>query len=100
GEARQRSFLDNGLADASVDAVVAIGCFHHTGDLQGCFNEAWRILKPGGSAHMMIYNRYSHRRWMQQRRDFIRERLLETFGLLRTALASEAERAANDTDME
>jgi SAM-dependent methyltransferase len=100
GEGIQRSFLDNGLPDSSFDAVVAIGCFHHTGNVQRCFDETWRILKPGGTAHLMVYNRYSHRRWMQNRESFKREFLKETFGLLDTAKAEESERAANDTNLD
>jgi SAM-dependent methyltransferase len=100
GRAVQRSFLDNGLEDASFDHVVAIGCFHHTGNLQGCIDETWRILKPGGTAHLMIYNRYSHRRWMKERRQFIKERILESLGLLKLATARERERADNDRDLD
>ena len=96
GDAIQRSFLDNGLPDSSFDAVVAIGCFHHTGDVQRCFDETWRLLKPGGTAHLMVYNRYSHRRWMQERRSFLREIAAEAVGLLKTARADSRERAAND----
>ena len=100
GQAVQRSFLDNGLPDASFDAVVAIGCFHHTGDLQRCLDETWRILKPGGTAHLMVYNRYSHRRWMQERKQFLTERALESIGLLKQTRARERERADNDTDLD
>jgi len=32
----------------SLDAVVSIGCFHHTGSIEKCINEAYRVLKPGG----------------------------------------------------
>ena len=100
GAAVQRSFLDNGLEDASFDAVVAIGCFHHTGDVQRCLDETWRLLKPGGRAHLMVYNRYSHRRWMQNRQAFLRELLLERFGLLKTTRTSRRERAANDRSLD
>jgi 2-polyprenyl-3-methyl-5-hydroxy-6-metoxy-1,4-benzoquinol methylase len=100
GDAMQRSFLDNGLADASFDAVVAIGCFHHTGDVQRCFDETLRILKPGGTAHLMVYNRYSHRRWVQNRDVFLRELFAEMFGQLKTARADTQERGANDRNLE
>jgi SAM-dependent methyltransferase len=100
GDAVQRSFLENGLPDASFDAVVAIGCFHHTGDVQRCFDETWRILKPGGTAHLMVYNRYSHRRWVQNRESFLRELAAETFGQLKTARADTQERGANDRNLE
>jgi len=100
GDAIQQSFITNTLPDASFDVVVGIGCFHHTGNLQACFDQAWRLLKPGGSAHIMIYNRYSHRRWMQFRKEFIRELALETFGLLDTRTAGESDRGASDRNAE
>lgn len=100
GDAVQRSFLDNGLPDNSFDAVVAIGCFHHTGNVQRCFDETWRILKPGGTAHLMVYNRYSHRRWAQNRETFIRELKDELLGRTATDTADTSERAANDTNLE
>lgn len=96
GDAMQHSFITNTLPDASFDVVVAIGCFHHTGDLQACFDQAYRLLKKGGHAHIMIYNRYSHRRWMQFRKEFVREALLETVGLLDTRTAGEKDRGASD----
>lgn len=99
GDAVQRSFLDNALPSESFDAVVAIGCFHHTGDVQRCFDETWRLLKPGGHAYLMVYNRYSHRRWMQNRPAFIREMIAERLGLLNTARASTQERAVNDRSL-
>lgn len=100
GQAVQRSFLNNQLPDGSVDRVVAIGCFHHTGDVQGCFDEAHRILRPGGKAHMMIYNKFSHRRLQQDKEGFLAELLEEEFGDVQVETASEFDRAASDTDLE
>lgn len=45
------------------DYFVSIGCLHHTGDVQKCFDEAYRVLKPGGVAVIMIYNKFSWMRW-------------------------------------
>lgn len=95
----QRSFLANNLPSGSVDRVVAIGCFHHTGNVQGCFDEAHRILRSGGKAHMMIYNKYSHRRLQQDRNGFLAELLEEEFGHIQIETASEFDRAASDTDL-
>jgi SAM-dependent methyltransferase len=64
GEARQGSMLDCPFADESFDCVVSIGCFHHTGDAQRCIDQSWRVLKPGGSAYLMVYNRFSYRQWL------------------------------------
>jgi SAM-dependent methyltransferase len=51
------------IGSSSVDALVSIGCFHHTGSLSACIDEAYRVLKPGGSALVMVYNRFSYRQW-------------------------------------
>ncbi|PNI09405.1 SAM-dependent methyltransferase [Arthrobacter sp. AFG7.2] len=43
-----RDWLDNGLADASVDAAWAIESSEHMVDKPGFFAEAHRVLAPGG----------------------------------------------------
>jgi ubiquinone/menaquinone biosynthesis C-methylase UbiE len=48
------------------DAVVSIGCLHHTGDLQRCLQEVERVLKPGGAALVMVYNKFSYREWSRR----------------------------------
>jgi len=63
GTARRMDFLRNDLPDASFDFVVSVGCFHHTGDIQRCVDETHRILVAGGSARVMLYNRFSLRAW-------------------------------------
>lgn len=64
GIAQRGSMLDCPLPDCSVDCVVSIGCFHHTGDARKCFDESWRVLRPGGNAYVMVYNQFSYRQWM------------------------------------
>jgi SAM-dependent methyltransferase len=59
---RQGSALENPWPDRTFDAVYSIGCLHHTGDLERAVREVDRILKPGGYAVVMLYNRYSARR--------------------------------------
>jgi len=49
--------------DASFDHVVTIGCLHHTGDLPTAVAEVHRMLRPGGRAVVMIYNKNSFRRF-------------------------------------
>jgi tocopherol O-methyltransferase len=44
----QRDWLDNGLADASFDAVIAIESTEHMDDKPRFFSEAARVLRPGG----------------------------------------------------
>lgn len=47
--------------DESFDVVVTIGCLHHTGDLARAVAEVYRVLRPGGEATVMVYNRHSYR---------------------------------------
>lgn len=65
GSARQGSVLDCPFADGSFDCVVAVGCFHHTGNTQRAIDETWRVLRPGGRAFVMVYNKYSLRQWLR-----------------------------------
>ena len=65
GKAVQGSMLECAFYDSTFDVVVSIGCFHHTGDLQRCIDETYRVLKPGGEAYIMVYNKFSYRNWMR-----------------------------------
>ncbi|RNC66001.1 MAG: methyltransferase domain-containing protein [Desulfuromonadales bacterium] len=47
------------LPTGSVDYVLCEGVLHHTSDPVGIMREFARILKPGGSSSIMIYNRDS-----------------------------------------
>lgn len=40
----------------SFDLVYSYGVMHHSADVQRCIDEAWRILKPGGRARIMLYH--------------------------------------------
>lgn len=44
---------------ASIDYVHSGGVLHHTSDPLGILREFHRILKPGGTARIMVYNRES-----------------------------------------
>jgi len=57
------SILEAPHPDESFDHVVTIGCLHHTGDLAGAMGEVHRLLRPGGRALIMVYNRNSFRRF-------------------------------------
>jgi SAM-dependent methyltransferase len=59
---RVGSALDIEHPDESFDHVVTIGCLHHTGDLPRAVEEVRRVLRPGGRALVMVYNRRSFRR--------------------------------------
>lgn len=56
GSALQGSILEPPFANASFDVVVAIGCYHHTGDLPLALANTAKLLRPNGSAVVMIYN--------------------------------------------
>ncbi len=71
GRVQTGSILDAPYPDGSFDRVVAIGCLHHTGDMQRGVDEVHRILKPGGEATVMVYHRHSYRRlrqWIERKR--------------------------------
>jgi SAM-dependent methyltransferase len=55
------SALDLPHESDSFDFVYSIGCLHHTGDLPRSVREVHRVLRPGGTAVVMLYNRYSAR---------------------------------------
>jgi len=65
GETLQGDFLNNNFNDNTFDYVISIGCFHHTGNISRCIDEAYRILKPGGTAILMVYNQFSLRQWIR-----------------------------------
>ena len=74
GRATRGNALAMPFADESFAAIVSIGCFHHTGNVQRCLDETYRVLRPGGVAVVMLYNKFSYRQW--------RRRPLATLGQL------------------
>lgn len=65
GKAVQGNMLECPFESNYFDFVVSIGCFHHTGNVQRCIDEAYRVLKPGGTAIIMVYNSFSFRQWQR-----------------------------------
>lgn len=63
GAAIQGSILDPQFPAGSFDYVIAIGCLHHTGNLQLAIQQCHRLLKPGGQLIFMVYYAYSYRRF-------------------------------------
>jgi SAM-dependent methyltransferase len=61
--ARQGSILAPAFESGSFDAIVAIGCLHHTGDLALAMDRCRDLLRAGGRLIMMVYYAYSYRRW-------------------------------------
>lgn len=80
GGARQGSILNAPFADQSFDFVVAIGCLHHTGDLQRAIDEFHRMLRPGGKLVFMVYYAYSYRRFYEARGETLGYMRREAFG--------------------
>lgn len=42
--------------DRTFDIVYSYGVMHHSSDVQRCIDEAWRVLKSGGQAKIMLYH--------------------------------------------
>jgi SAM-dependent methyltransferase len=91
GRAIEGSILRAPFKDESFDAVVTIGCLHHTGNLALGINEVFRLLRPGGRALVMVYNALSYRRWLSWPR-----KTWQHWVGGRPTLASDEERAAYD----
>ena len=52
--------------DASFDRVSSNGVLHHTPDMLGSLREIRRVLRPGGRATIIVYNRNSLHYWLHQ----------------------------------
>jgi SAM-dependent methyltransferase len=61
----QGSILAAPFDDGFFDIIYSIGCLHHTGDLSRAISEVRRMLRPGGSAVVMLYNKHSFRQLVQ-----------------------------------
>ena len=71
--------------------------FHHTGDAKRCFDETWRVLRPGGDAYIMVYNQLSYRQWMNWPLQTLRA-VLSARALASPPRVSDSQRAAYDAD--
>ena len=47
------------FADHTFDVVYSYGVMHHSPNTPQCLREAWRVLKPGGEARIMLYHHLS-----------------------------------------
>jgi ubiquinone/menaquinone biosynthesis C-methylase UbiE len=54
------------FADTTFDRVSSNGVLHHTPDIEEALREIWRVLKPGGEARIILYNRRSFHYWLFQ----------------------------------
>jgi len=48
------------FCDESFDVVYSNGVLHHTPDTEGAIREVHRVLRPGGTAKVMLYHRNSY----------------------------------------
>lgn len=51
--------------DESFDVVYSNGVLHHTPDTEGAIREVHRVLRPGGTAKVMLYHRNSLNYWLE-----------------------------------
>jgi ubiquinone/menaquinone biosynthesis C-methylase UbiE len=70
--------------DASFDRVSSNGVLHHTPDMPAALRQIQRVLRPGGEARIIVYNRDSAHYWVNQvlyqgilRGGLIKERSME-----------------------
>jgi ubiquinone/menaquinone biosynthesis C-methylase UbiE len=52
--------------DASFDRASSNGVLHHTPDMDRALAEICRVLRPGGRATVLVYNRRSLHYWIEQ----------------------------------
>jgi ubiquinone/menaquinone biosynthesis C-methylase UbiE len=52
--------------DASFDRVSSNGVLHHTPDMPAALREIRRVLRPGGQARIIVYNKRSFHYWLSQ----------------------------------
>ncbi|WP_133126953.1 class I SAM-dependent methyltransferase [Legionella nagasakiensis] len=95
GDIRTGSMLECPFPDNYFDYVFSIGCFHHTGDMQACVDETYRVLKDGGKAVIMVYNKFSLRLWMKWPKWTAKNFMFQFLG--KNIHANEEHRKAYDT---
>lgn len=101
GHATQGNILDPPFDRESFDAIVAIGCLHHTGNLKVAIDNCRTLLRPGGKLIFMVYYAYSYRRWCNAFSTTFDYFKCETSGYRGVVGESaEGERAAYDTNSE
>jgi SAM-dependent methyltransferase len=98
GQAIRGSILQAPFGDSTFDYIVAIGSYHHTGNLQRAIDESHRLLKPEGTLVMMVYNAYSYRRWIRSFYSAGQYFFWERFHLGQQPVSSAEQRAAYDTN--
>lgn len=98
GHVARGNILNAPFKDSSFDYVIAIGSYHHTGDLQRAVDESFRLLKSGGTLVMMVYNAYSYRRWLTALPSTIRYFVWRQFRWGENPTSTMRQRAAYDSN--
>jgi ubiquinone/menaquinone biosynthesis C-methylase UbiE len=66
GDAVQGDAESLPFGDASFDRASSNGVLHHTPDTPAALREIRRVLRPGGEARVIVYNRSSFHYWLNQ----------------------------------
>lgn len=100
GKVIRGNILEAPIRSDSLDCVISIGCFHHTGNVRRAIDETFRILKPGGLAILMLYNKFSYRQWSKWPGATARG-LAHDLGIRgRSVIASQDQRANYDSNLD
>lgn len=59
GNVRKMNAEQMEFADETFDHIYSCGVIHHSPNTEKIVSEMYRVLKPGGTAHVMVYNRTS-----------------------------------------
>jgi SAM-dependent methyltransferase len=98
GRAVQGSILEPQFTESSFDYIVAIGCLHHTGNLQLAIENCQKLLSPGGKLIFMVYYAFSYRRFRMAPLATARAIARELFGYRGVVgVSGDRERAAYDS---
>ena len=84
----QASALELPYEDNRFDFLYTIGCLHHTGNTPRAVTEVHRVLKPSGTAVVMLYNAHSLRQLLK----------VQLPGLLRRGRSADEQAAMYDTN--
>jgi SAM-dependent methyltransferase len=65
GSVVRGSILDPPFRPASFDYVVAVGCYHHTGDVARAIEQTAALLRENGRATIGLHNACAYVRWLR-----------------------------------
>jgi ubiquinone/menaquinone biosynthesis C-methylase UbiE len=83
------------FADRSFDRISSNGVLHHTPGIETALREIHRVLRPGGEARVLVYNRRSFHYWLfQVWHQGIRHRQLFEEGSMEKVLSRGVERSS------